>query len=374
MGLIRVLLALAVASAHWALPLPFLNIVPFNGYGAFAVATFFIFSGFYMHMILDKKIMTKVNFYKSRVLRIYPSYVLTIFILFFLTIVTETISFGTFVLTIDSARLTWFDLTPLDKSLVIVSNFTSIGSDLIHFSHFSDLHLFPPAWTLSVEFLFYLFCPFLVKFTNKSLIFILFLSLLVRVGTFLIGFQDYIWRHLFFPSELCFFVLGMLAYRFHIKILKIHLNSVLLAPPPQFNYGARNFTGFNNYLNQVKPQILWATVLKMIGLLLLTTFIISYALNIIPTNEISLLFFAVLVAFASPFIFSTFENLKWDRFLGDFSYILYLTHFSAIKLSLLLFNSINYSYIVLILLSIIIYFLFERKVRLIGRRIRDLNP
>jgi peptidoglycan/LPS O-acetylase OafA/YrhL len=72
MGLLRVLLAISVFMAH----------APQSGLtqglrgfgGSNAVEIFFIVSGFYIALILDKSYSTKIGFYKNRILRLYPIY------------------------------------------------------------------------------------------------------------------------------------------------------------------------------------------------------------------------------------------------------------------------------------------------------------
>lgn len=71
MGLIRLLLAISVIQAHTS---------SFLGYsianGLVAVQVFYIFSGFYMFMILTEKYTSIKSFYKSRFLRIFPTYLI----------------------------------------------------------------------------------------------------------------------------------------------------------------------------------------------------------------------------------------------------------------------------------------------------------
>src|ERR1700722_8928768 len=77
MGLIRTLLALAVANFH-AYNLTFAsNVLELSWVnGEIAVETFFVISGFYMALILSGKYAGKStwSFYRSRMLRLFPGY------------------------------------------------------------------------------------------------------------------------------------------------------------------------------------------------------------------------------------------------------------------------------------------------------------
>ena len=72
MGLLRLFLALSVIAGHASS-----TVFSFQGVGAlYAVNFFFIISGFYMAMILNGKYedKTSIQFYKSRVFRLFPTY------------------------------------------------------------------------------------------------------------------------------------------------------------------------------------------------------------------------------------------------------------------------------------------------------------
>lgn len=78
MGIIRILLAISVVIAHSSLFLGY-NIAN----GLVAVQIFYMFSGFYMFMILSEHYTSVRKFYKSRALRLYPTYFLVaVFALF----------------------------------------------------------------------------------------------------------------------------------------------------------------------------------------------------------------------------------------------------------------------------------------------------
>ncbi len=70
MGIIRILLALSVLTAH-AGPLPILgSLLP----GSFAVKAFFALSGFYMAMVSEAKYANPAHFYWNRFSRIFSGY------------------------------------------------------------------------------------------------------------------------------------------------------------------------------------------------------------------------------------------------------------------------------------------------------------
>jgi peptidoglycan/LPS O-acetylase OafA/YrhL len=69
MGVLRLLFALSVLVYHTREPQ---GLFLFNQTAA--ILSFFIISGFYMALILDGKYRSKISFYTSRVLRIFPLY------------------------------------------------------------------------------------------------------------------------------------------------------------------------------------------------------------------------------------------------------------------------------------------------------------
>lgn len=78
MGIIRIILAIIILCGHVGLI--------FGIDSGFAVEAFFIFSGFYVSMVLSEKYKRISNFYKSRLIRIYPLYFLILFLTFGITI------------------------------------------------------------------------------------------------------------------------------------------------------------------------------------------------------------------------------------------------------------------------------------------------
>jgi peptidoglycan/LPS O-acetylase OafA/YrhL len=176
MGLIRLLLAISVVLAHS----DSLFGVKLWG-GVMAVEMFFIISGFYMALILNEKYNSPdktIIFYKNRLLKLLPIYWTVLSLTLLLSIVSY-FTFnkgGTLLHFIDD-----FDDLGFFAFYVVFSNVFLMGQDLLMFlglneegvvltKSFSDtstpLHKFiiiPQAWTLSLEIVFYLMAPFLLR-------------------------------------------------------------------------------------------------------------------------------------------------------------------------------------------------------------------
>ncbi len=335
MGLIRLLLALSVVSAHQENHFIFYLVG-----GTVAVKTFYIISGFYMAMIINNY-KDNISFYKSRYLRLFPVY-------FVCVLITFLIGEGA---TLYNVRLFDNDQIPiLTHIFLLFTNIFIFFQDIVMFIgvkggeffftgdlQFSDPILrhflfMPQGWTLGLEISFYLLAPFIIKKGNiKLIIFLIFLSLLLRIILILFGIKGDPWTYRFFPSELALFLLGSFSYYF---------------------------------FNDSKIEISKKQVYLIYILILIMT--VSYSFITIPGR--SIIYFA-LVASSLWFIFQKTKNNKIDKFLGELSYPVYCSHFFVLHFifyKINFFNNENLSFLnsliiifVVIIISAIIYFLVQ---------------
>jgi peptidoglycan/LPS O-acetylase OafA/YrhL len=229
MGTIRTLLAVSVVIAHSSL---------FLGYnisnGVVAVQVFYMFSGFYMFMILSERYSSIQKFYKSRAFRLYPGYyVVAIFALCVWCIFGQDSS--EFI--IKSKQ--WATAGIFAKIFIVFTNIFIFFQDLVMFLaidtqtgslYFTKnfyqepmplykLLIVPQTWTLGVELTFYLFAPFFVKRKTITICIIAVLSIAFRL--FMVkrgGLGNDPWNYRFFPFEIALFLLGGLGYRVYRKL------------------------------------------------------------------------------------------------------------------------------------------------------------
>ncbi len=84
-----------------------------------------------------------------------------------------------------------------------------------------ELHRFlfiPQAWTIGVEIAFYLIAPFLVRRKLKIILLFIFLSVVIRVLLHFNGYKGDPQSYRFFPSELVFFLMGLVAYKAYVYL------------------------------------------------------------------------------------------------------------------------------------------------------------
>ena len=178
MGLVRFLLAAAVVFHHSTIPweAPMVD-------GHQAVRLFYIISGFYMALILDRKYPhTREGvrlFYSNRALRIFPMY--------WLVLTVSAIFYGAAWAWMGNRpeRLGWYQpLIEAGHGTFLaglgVSQLTLVGLDWFNCFDFQGanldlggripggrsagfLCLVPQAWTLAVELSFYLFAPWITR-------------------------------------------------------------------------------------------------------------------------------------------------------------------------------------------------------------------
>ena len=311
MGILRFLLAISVVLVHSSSIFGF----SFVG-GRNAVQAFYIISGFYMTLILNEKYIGVNNSYKlfisNRFLRIYPIY----WVVLFLTILRcagiliyskgnyltdfyiyydnfYNMNFGSLFFLLFTNLFIFFQDTVmflvLDKitgHLFFTSSFRETTPQLWHFL------FIPQAWSIGVEITFYLIAPFIVRRKLKIIIFLIILSLILRlVLYFHFEFKIDPWTYRFFPTELMFFLLGSITYRIYKKLETIHIkntfNKLILV-------GIVGFTLLYSFLPLPGP---------VKSLLYLITFFISL-----------------------PFIFIYTKNCKIDSYIGELSYPIYISH------------------------------------------------
>lgn len=325
MGLFRVILALSVVLSHSGgifLSLPKGIYFHITG-GNVAVQCFYIISGFYMSLILNDKYTAKRGgvylFYTNRILRLIPLY-------FFFLIVSICLSYICLKLDILPNKLnTLYGIINYFKSLDIttlaylfVSNIFLIGHEFSAFLgiNFNDGSLFltsdwtktsPPyvwqfyfiqqSWTLSLEFMFYLIAPFIIRKLNLTIILIL-LSTILRIYLYHSGYNFGFWQYGFFPTEISMFLLGTLSYRLYVLLKN------------------------NKFLNKINALLISSVI-----------FMLTFCYQLLPQQNSLPYFFnnAQLILYPAtilglPFLFHISKQSKIDNYIGEYSYPIYLCH------------------------------------------------
>ena len=312
MGILRFILASAVVCSHSG-QLPGLGLLPTDE----AVQAFFVISGFYMTLILDSKYERKGNarwlFYSNRVLRIFPMYYATLLLC----------------LVIYGAAAAWTG-RPVDRlaywvqaaqlgdwpqlALLMLAQVLIIGVEFSSFFAFSAQHGFgpnvglpgtvegwrfcflPQAWTIGIELVFYALAPWLIHLRKRVLLILLAANLaaLILVTQFWNTPLTTILISHFFPFNLGYFLVGILAYRLFYK-----------RPVPGLGS-----SGFN-----------WLVV-GLIAVACGTQGLIppGAAYDWAQAGFIGLLFLGV------SFLFQRTKNSAADRLIGELAYPMYLCH------------------------------------------------
>ncbi len=149
--------------------------------------------------------------------------------------------------------------------------------------------LIPPAWSISTELFFYLLAPFVLKKGLKLILPIMVLSLALRFFLYSKGLNHDPWTYRFFPTELIFFLLGNISYRFYKILVTYNLNKHFL---------------------------------KFVWLFIICLIIIYWNIDF----EYKKIFFLLMFCVAMPFIFIHSKANTIDNYIGNLSYPMYISH------------------------------------------------
>ena len=307
MGFLRLLLAASVIIGHAG---------GIAGYavvgGAIAVQCFYIISGFFITLVLHEKYnLPEMNrtFYINRFLRIYGVYYI-----FLLLYVALNLLAGLFFPNQPMAMYLSNEIDAPARAFLALLNLTVIGQDIPlflrnaggHLAFTLDFHqssprilqymIITPAWSLSLELLFYIMAPFLVRGRSWVLIVIFAASMVARVIGHAHGLRNDPWSYRFFPFEIGMFLLGALSYKAYARY---------------------------------RATALFAR-LKPVGLLLPVLVMLYPLVGRVDDNgsffvpqRIALL---LLTAAALPLLFAMTGRWKVDRLIGELSFPMYLGH------------------------------------------------
>jgi peptidoglycan/LPS O-acetylase OafA/YrhL len=341
MGIIRFLLAISVLILHTS-PIFGLTLVG----GDVAVQAFYIISGFYMSLVLtDKYETTNWKGYKlfitNRLLKLYPVYWSTLLAILILGISSVLIFNKTYIFDyyINNKNL----LTPLNIFYFIISNIFILGQDLLFFicyqnnnyifqSDYSNanisLHRFlfiKQAWSISLELYFYILVPFINKFKTPTIISIVILLFAIRFYMYSKGYFEQPWSYQFFPFEIGFFLVGLLAHRW--------------------------YNSNNSIINKRMSFI-------SLIIIIISTFMFQYFES---DGLLKKYIYLSLFACCVPLIFEATKNNKIDKVIGETSYPIYITHgLIGLILVSLIPNIGNSAGIINLLISFIFAILFNQ--------------
>ena len=217
MGMFRVALAISVVLSHIIKTKSSF----YQGFGGTnSVEIFFLVSGFYIALILDKTYKSKRIFYLNRILRLYPIYLIVCLLVLLTSIFRRGVAENL------------FDYSPFVLLISTFSNLTLIGTDWLMFFDTSnggiqftssvitgdrmrDLLWIAPAWSLGIEITFYAMAPILCKRRSKFLLIVIIGLLAARI-LFIqssLNFTESPFDSRFFPFELPYFLFGIMLYR-----------------------------------------------------------------------------------------------------------------------------------------------------------------
>jgi peptidoglycan/LPS O-acetylase OafA/YrhL len=156
-----------------------------------------------------------------------------------------------------------------------------------------------PAWTLDLELCFYLLAPLLLSLRLRYILAIIATSLLARFSWYAMGHDADPWNYRFFPFEIGLFMLGAAAYRV----------SRMLAWQPS-------------------PTILKIVFAALVGSIL------GYGMLGLPHGSFNSFVYLFIFAALIPYVFNLTRSWRFDRFLADMSFPLYLAHWPVGSISI----------------------------------------
>lgn len=316
MGILRFFLAFCVVNVHAGI----LGFYPFPADAA--VQAFYVVSGFYMAKVLNEKYLYRTrgysDFLSSRAMRIFPA---------FLTVSLLTLVSGIVISSIGKhfpLVSGWTQDPSLSEgalALALIPQFLIVGLDFVHFFTINELGelsftsnfleqpiqlwkllLVPQGWSLSLELYFYAMAPFVVTRSSRVQLCIAFISVLIRASlAFYYDVRFDPWSYRFFPSELLFFLSGSIAYR--------------LAKDGEHN-----------------RSLEWqASRWSVVALIVTAGMIGRYGLHgrifFVSPIVIALLFLGI------SRLFEATKSNKIDRYIGELSYPVYVTHMLVVWIS-----------------------------------------
>lgn len=266
MGVYRLLLALLVAISHMG--------VTFMGFnpGVVAVVSFLIISGFVMTSLIERNYGTAGHigvFYLDRLLRLYPQ-----FLLYFIL----------------SCLVIHFLLpgTPQAEALTLENIVTSLPILPLGFYMYGITvpEILPPGWSLGLEMCFYLLIPFLILYRARGIAFALSVAIFLVAALGYINTDIYGYRLL--PGMLFIFLCG-------------------------------------SYLYRARAKGLWIVSITTLVAALMFVAIVTGVIPRRPFNaEVTL---GIVLGQPAVWLLSRLRHRRWDEFLGNISYGVFLNHF-----------------------------------------------
>ena len=313
MGLLRFMLALAVASGH-AGGFFGADIYPMVA-GNIAVQIFYMISGFLIALILSGKYADTPQgnwiFYSNRAVKIYVPYLAILAVSVAVWLVARAtsgnagplqpffggaMSFGAWTYAI----LTNLFLIGMEWGSMLIER----GGELFLSIHAieqppnaSQYNPIVPAWTLSLELTFYLIAPFVLRRHFLLIAALALASYFFRFEAYANGYRSLATEYRFFPFELSLFLYGALSFRVYRFLRERELM----------------FPAFS----------LAFTAICVVGAISLPQYVSRHPYQ---------LYAVIGLALPSFFDFST--RHRWDRWLGDLSYPLYLVHWPVCAFAL----------------------------------------
>ena len=323
MGFLRLLLAAAVVAEHST---PICG-ASFTG-GHLAVRLFFIISGFYMALILTTKYTADHPnrywlFISNRFLRIYPCYYVILFLslvfyaaaslylhhpadrlvlwqtawrhgqiwgLFFVSLCQFTVIGMDAVCVFFYNLAQGFHLPDPDTAAASVAWLPTAGADPSGIVPAWRFLFVPQTWTISIELLFYLVVPWLISWRTRNLVILAGVSLVSYSANCLFVYPALadLLGYFFFPFHLFLFILGMLACRHSAA-----------------------------FLARVSRPFKITMVAALFGGLAFSQFLPAATRSFICI---------VLVALSLPILFDWTKYSRFQKWVGDLSYPVYICH------------------------------------------------
>lgn len=317
MGIFRFLLAVLIMVYH---------LVPSKVNGQLVVETFFIISGFFMGIILEKKYKNDIlGFYKARYLRLWPGFIVTVIAAIGYLYITDNKIIGRpdhFLYLHSFSEIMNF-LKHTDwyvKIYYFFVQFFAIGQETINFidinsdykiSFTTEWHsverimpyFFNSVWALGMELSLYIVAPFIFKRKMVAFGFVIF-GLIYKFF-----FKEYPMLSSFLPAEIGVFCLGFFAYKFYDK--------------------------YNIYINDAIKKL---KLLKMPSYLGIVCIIILCYFYGYKTKSPYVNWLLIITALL-PLMFALTKDSKFDNFIGKTSYYMYIGGIFGSWLQLLLSNN-----------------------------------